>query len=275
MLYFSHNRLADWKGSRQPPWTCCQYETKACMCFWSNQAIYCHFWKKANFSTFPLSFMLHQSLLITSLLSSTFAECTKSAVCQTNNPISGTASGLHTSIQSFPLWLLTESDRSLLCSAVYHLSNHSTRLSPSVGECWAVMSGGLHVDLGTFTSARWACGLAAASRLLFCLYNRITSTKQKEGTQSAVPRPSSFIQLFRQVLGVWSAACWALPASACTHTDTRSLGNTQPWNFLPVSQEWSAGSTFDGICLALTVQLLFWESLWGSKDRGCRMLYRL
>lgn len=57
----------------------------------------------------------------------------------------------------------------------------------------------------------------AASRLLFCLYNGITSTKRKKKTKSAVPGPSSFIQPFRQVLGVWFAGCWALSASACTH----------------------------------------------------------
>lgn len=81
----------------------------------------------------------------------------------------------------------------------------------TVGECWAVMCGRMHVDRGTLTSTRWACGLAAASLLLFCLYNGITSTKQKKkkGRSHQFLGPSSFILPFRQVLGVWFAGCRA------------------------------------------------------------------
>lgn len=122
-------------------------------------------------------------------------------------------------------------------------------LQPSVGECWAVMFCGLHVDLGTVTSIYLVGGLVAASRLLFYLYNRITSTvqkkKRKKRLQSAVPAPSCFIQPFRQVLGVWFIGCWVLPASVVhTSADILPLGDTQPWNFLLVSQELSIGHAF-------------------------------
>lgn len=139
-----------------------------------------------------------------------------------------------------------------------------TRLTVAFAVCSASAepwcAAGLRVDLGALTSTRWACGLAAASSLLFCLYNGITSTKQKKGRSQQFPGQAALFSHLGESWGFGSrAAKRSLPARA--HTDTWSLRNTQPWNFLPVSQEWSAGSAFDGICLALLCKLLFWETL--------------
>lgn len=113
---------------------------------------------------------------------------------------------------------------------------------------------GLHVDLGTATSIHWACGLAAASCLLFFLYNRITSTKQKRKkkkerhSQQFPGQAALFSHLGRSwglVHGLLSALCQHV------HTNinfaTLSLGNTQPGNSEPVSPEWNAGSSSYGI----------------------------
>lgn len=92
------------------------------------------------------------------------------------------------------------------------------------------------------------------------------SQKKKKKMQSAVPGPSIFIQPFRQVLRVWFMGCWVLPASMCTHT-ILSLGNTQPWNFLLVSQEWSIGRAFDWICVVRQTSVLG-NTLGGLKIDG-------
>lgn len=159
--------------------------TKICMCFWSFFGI---FVKRANFSTFPVGFMLPQLLLITFY---PHPQCSK-AVCHTYNHIS---SYFH-SIFSF-----LSADREWVISPL--LSNHSAPSSIVCDERW-VACWPWRVDMHTH---HVSCSAFIMDLRAPC----------KKRIQSAVPEPSSFIQPFRQVLGVWFAGCWVFPASACTH----------------------------------------------------------
>lgn len=182
--------------------------TKTCMCFWSNQVSY---WKRrisAHFLWVSCSINYRLLLLFTFAFIAT----------QTIRSL--------TSLEVFILWF--DAFLSVCRQIARDLSSvlpFIVCLSIAFASCGRELSlcGGLHVDLGALTSTRWACGLAAASRLLFCLHNGITSTKRKKKKkmQSAVPGPSSFIQPFRQVLRVWFAGCWV------QRTHTQTLGRSE------------------------------------------------
>lgn len=126
-----------------------------------------------------------------------------------------------------------------------------------IGKYWGVMCSGLHVDLGILTSTRWACGLLAASLLLFCLYNGITSAKQKkEHSQQFLGQAA----LFSHLGASWGfgsrAAEQSLPVRA--HTDTRRLETISHGISCRSLGNENAGSTSDN--LALLWKLPFWKN---------------
>lgn len=173
------------------------------------------------------------------------------------------------SLPSFEVFLLSLDPSLSVCwQKMRHLS-FVLLFIISLTICRRVLScdvRGLHVDLGTVTSIRWACGLVAASRLLFYLYNRITSTKQKKKrpSQQLLGQAALFSHLGKSWgFGSWVSEC-SLPACAHTlcHSETLSRG-ISCWS--PRNEE--LGVHLIGFAWLYCPNFCFGKHFGGSKDK--------